>query len=613
MSTYTLSVKAISSYSSLQPSLTIWNDNLQESSTLIGREETEITATLSYSGGLPSSLQFGFNDGQSESGRQINILSVQINGRHVNANNFLSTQTLGEGSIASLDIIAADFLFIDTQPDVSIFANPTVVLSDGADTYRNYSNVNAVIDALGGRDSIYLGAGSDRVHGGGGIDIIKTGADNDLIDGGDDNDRLYGEAGDDEIYGGHGNDKLYGQDGNDYLFGGIGNDVLAGGNDNDVLVGEEGDDNLNGGLGNDVMYGDAGDDSLVGAAGFDTLDGGAGNDILYGGADDDVLNGGLGDDMLYGDIGNDVLFGNEGVNSLNGQAGNDTLYGGSVGVVDPLVTGILAANAGVIYSAVTNSFYQHISSAQTWTAAKGLAESLTLSGLNGVSGHLVTITSAAENAIVDGLLSSGKAWIGATDSAVEGAWRWDAGPEAGAQFWAGGAIGVTINSNYHNWAALNPANLTPSRDYASIGSTGSWQAELQTTALGYIVEWEAGSLLTEIDYTVMNGGVEADILYGSVAGRDVFVIDQLDAVDTIYGFSAAHHDTLDISGILDFDFALDNIRDFVRFTETGGDTYVSVDGDGTDNGVNFTHVATLEDVTGLSRTLMVANDSLIMS
>ena len=49
----------------------------------------------------------------------------------------------------------------------------------------------------------------------------------------------------------------------------------------------------------------------------------------------------------------------------------------------------------------------------------------------GLGGHLVTITSADENAFVHGLTGGGAAWLGASDAAVEGEWRWMSGPEAG--------------------------------------------------------------------------------------------------------------------------------------------------------------------------------------
>ena len=53
----------------------------------------------------------------------------------------------------------------------------------------------------------------------------------------------------------------------------------------------------------------------------------------------------------------------------------------------------------------------------------------------GRPGHLATITLAAENSFIlaQFALASSEAWIGASDAAVEGQWRWVVGPEAGTQ------------------------------------------------------------------------------------------------------------------------------------------------------------------------------------
>lgn len=57
---------------------------------------------------------------------------------------------------------------------------------------------------------------------------------------------------------------------------------------------------------------------------------------------------------------------------------------------------------------------------------------------NGVPGHLVTITSPAEQLFLEVTFPAtilGEGWIGASDAAVEGEWRWITGPEAGQLFW----------------------------------------------------------------------------------------------------------------------------------------------------------------------------------
>lgn len=54
----------------------------------------------------------------------------------------------------------------------------------------------------------------------------------------------------------------------------------------------------------------------------------------------------------------------------------------------------------------------------------------------GVPGHLVTITSKAEQDFLARTFPTNfPMWMGASDAAVEGEWRWVAGPEAGELFW----------------------------------------------------------------------------------------------------------------------------------------------------------------------------------
>ena len=103
----------------------------------------------------------------------------------------------------------------------------------------------------------------------------------------------------------------------------------------------------------------------------------------------------------------------------------------------------------------------------TWRAmpfADALARAASMSHL-GIRGHLATITSQAEQDFVLKIfrepgrpplgISELKFWIAASDTAVEGQWRWVAGPEAGQQFWQGSVDArgnITGQSfGYENW------------------------------------------------------------------------------------------------------------------------------------------------------------------
>ena len=136
----------------------------------------------------------------------------------------------------------------------------------------------------------------------------------------------------------------------------------------------------------------------------------------------------------------------------------------------------------------------------TWTDAQVAASNLTYFGLQG---YLVTLTSQ-EEADFSGSQASGFGWIGATDVAVEGEWRWVTGPEAGTQFWSGLAGGTELT--YANWNGGEPNNVgSAGEDYAHIadasvitgtGVIGSWNdlpnvtsASGPYSAQGYVVEY----------------------------------------------------------------------------------------------------------------------------
>ena len=150
------------------------------------------------------------------------------------------------------------------------------------------------------------------------------------------------------------------------------------------------------------------------------------------------------------------------------------------------------------YLLATQHYYEYIPALGiTWTAARDAAALRTFYGLQG---YLATLTVAEESELL-GKQSSGAGWIGASDEAVEGEWRWVTGPEAGTLFWTGTATGsVTAPFNYANWNTGEPNN-SGNEDYAHInapgtGFDGSWNDLSNTGAgsgnyqpKGYLVEY----------------------------------------------------------------------------------------------------------------------------
>ena len=327
------------------------------------------------------------------------------------------------------------------------------------------------------------------------------------------------------------------------------------------------------------------------------------------------VSGGAGDDILYGSSGTDIL---------DGGADNDTIYSASANEAwDALVASILSSNSGVSYSEDTNSFYQYVSTAATFTNADNAATSATLTGLSGVTGHLATITSQAEQDYVWSLGGGNSLWGGANDTSTEGTWVWQGGDDNGLQFWSGGAAGSggsTTNSHFENWIpdGSEPWGNSADYDYFILRSAngGQWWTENNdASTFDYVIEWDAGSLLTSVDYTTIYGGSGTDTLYAN-DGIDIFMFETAtwDATDTIEGFSASGRDAIDISDLLTgYTYTGSDINDFVQLSEASGNTTISVDANGATSGASFTDVAVLNGVTGLDLYQMIAADNLVVS
>lgn len=179
------------------------------------------------------------------------------------------------------------------------------------------------------------------------------------------------------------------------------------------------------------------------------------------------------------------------------SAGTDEL---EVSLVEP----------GEVFFSGNDHLYEYISvpAGLTWTEAQTAAAALERYGS---TGYLVTITSAEENSFVADRLE-GAGWMGASDSAVEGTWRWVTGPETGTAL------------TYENWNDGEPNDSGGNEDcgqYLS-GSSGEWN-DLPCTGhdlTGYVVEFgapgdlpdTAGTEFTITTYTapVLNSVVPAD-------------------------------------------------------------------------------------------------------
>lgn len=109
-----------------------------------------------------------------------------------------------------------------------------------------------------------------------------------------------------------------------------------------------------------------------------------------------------------------------------------------------------------------HSYYRSTGSA-FWSAAKTACENM--------GGHLVTVTSAAENSFIFNLWPSG--WIGLTDEVTEGQWRW--------------VTGETYS--YSSWNSGEPNNAG-NEDYVQFVGGGRWNDLPNNVSLPYVLEFE---------------------------------------------------------------------------------------------------------------------------
>ena len=499
-----------------------------------------------------------------------------------------------------------------------------------------------------------------------------------VVDLGDDDNIFNGSVYRDFVNGQGGNDSLHGNGGEDTLAGGTGDDVLTGGEENDTLDGGNGNDELLGGAGDDTFLFAAGDgrDNLVDNEGAnivrfagEILSSGAtyfhiSDDLVisYGGAQDlltvsnffadpsfqairIVYDDGAEHDAAYIQShifepgtpteGDDVLYGTPSQDDIEALGGNDTIYG--------------RGGSDIILGGDGNDVF-HVSSAGD--QIDGGAGIDTIIAENMVEGISLGSYTDVENIILTGTLAGSAFGSNDVDNYMRGSdgngnWLYAGSGndtlESGggtADLMGGEGDDVYYVHHFGDWALeqVDSGYDTVYADvsYTSFGSSIEHFVLLGTGNLNAIVE-ACGNAVTISgtsgnntligsygDDTIM-GGQGRDVLAGFLGadqlwgggGKDTFLFLEntaFDAIDTIRDFSVSA-DRIDLSQLLaSYDPLTMALADFVQIGQSGGNTILSVDADGTGGGSSMVQIATLAGVTGLGTAdNMVAAGQLVVS
>ncbi|PZP56780.1 MAG: hypothetical protein DI586_02480 [Micavibrio aeruginosavorus] len=416
--------------------------------------------------------------------------------------------------------------------------------------------IHQVVTGLGveGVNEITGTSGNDYLPGDSLDNVVHAGAGNDDIQPGKGNDTVYAGAGNDKIFAGEGNDIVYGDDGDDTMSGDAGNDELHGGAGSDIFLDVLGSNTMSGDDGNDSFY-------LSGAKEAQRIDGGNGADRIYTGAGHDILHGGAGDDLIQAASGDDIIWGDDGADSLYGGDGKDVIWGGS-------------GNDKV----------------------------------EGGAGNDVLFGEAGIDVMLGGD-GDDEIYGGNENDTMSG--------NAGNDLMHGGSGNDNLDGNEGD-------DIVIGGDGDDIVRGGSGNDEVYGDAGNDTLYGDAGNdkifahagndkLYGGDGNDIMGGGEGADILYGD-AGNDMFFLSEgsdtiygglgkdqykftkegLNGVDKIY-FNVKEGDWLDFTMIIDqkTDVTTKNINEFLKATQVGNDTVVSVDVDGSANGSKFTDAAVL--------------------
>jgi Ca2+-binding RTX toxin-like protein len=515
-----------------------------------------------------------------------------------------------------------------------------VLYVDGVETART-------INAHGGAA---LGANTTRYG------FIGDGSEADTFDGGRNNLYYDGQIDDVRLYeGAMSADQIaaeYANSSSPSTFYSVGSALNnTSGDDDDILNGGDGDDIIYASSGNDIVNGGNDNDTIYGSTGNNILRGDNGDDIIY--ADPSRFMSNLASSTLSSTILGDSPVAYWQLNDSGGTAINQ----GSGGGIDGVLTNGVTTGQNALYTGGSSSMYFdgvddyiHIpDSALINTSAVTERTVELVFNADTTAGRQVLWEEGGGTNALTIYIDSGNIYFNVRDSGEYGPFTITTGISAGqtyhvaATFDSTGAglftgylngavvgtgatatdldshsgdigIGAQNNANYYHDGADNAA-----RDHEFQGRISD--VALYNSVLTLADVQERSDIVSgilpgapgAIDDTLF-GGDGMDIFYGG-EGRDSFVFESASAfndVDQINDFNYLERDAIDISDLLiGYTSGVSDINDWVQITESGGNSTIAIDANGTAGGSSFIDIVQINGVTGLDADIMLANGSFI--
>jgi trimeric autotransporter adhesin len=570
-----------------------------------------------------------------------------------------------ENSSEGTDLVQSDVTWTLGNNTENLTLTGSSAINGTGNTLDNVITGNSGVNTLTGSD------GADTLYGMGGNDSLTGGNGNDTLDGGTGNDTMTGGANDD-LYivdstsdvatesSSSGTDTVQssvtwtlGTNFENLTLTGSSNIDGTGNTAVNIITGNSGNNTLDGGTGADSMIGGAGDDYYLvddasdvvtesASSGTDevhatpttytlssdvenlSFTGGGGSKTGTGNSLSNVITGGTtAADSLSGLGGDDTLDGIAGIDTYIGGTGNDVYYMYDHNTV--IVENSTEGTDTILYVSQQNS-YTMAANVENLTLLNTAGTDITCNSENNVitaNSGSSTILGADGNDTLYGMggndslsggngndtLDGGTGNDTMTGGANDDLYIVDSTSDVATESASSGTDAVqssvtwTLGTNFEN------LTLTGSSAVNGTGNTGD----------NIIIGNSGANTLSASSGTdTLDGGDGLDSLTGST-GADTFVFHlgtAFNNIDVVTDFNkTTDNDKLDIHDMLSgYDAAHDVITNWVRISDSGGNSTVEVDRDGAGGTYGWTQIATLTGITGLTdEAALVSSGNLIVA